>query len=383
MTYFRQIITVIIFSFSFNVCAQSDFEKNIEKNILIDSLSSSPSALISAKVKENYTFFGLASYYNNINYYILENENLDKIHEGKVYRLRKPQWLVVVGHLNVLLIKSKDLLVHLNDSMLIIDNQEILKQSDVIVKIISKSDLSSISPELDFIRYSHLWEPLAWLSKVVESSLVFIHEKSVTNWGLTIIVFAVLLKLLLLPVTLMTVRFQRKVAQLQTLLSPQLVEIKANYNGEEAHNRLMAAHKELSVSPFYTLKPMLGYFIQIPILIAVFNALGEMPQLDGQSFLWIENLAYPDSVGHISFSIPMFGNALSLLPFIMTLVTIYSTVIFKNRHALQVEVKRQKRNLYFMAAAFFVLFYTFPAAMVLYWALANILHMVQQQIIEI
>jgi YidC/Oxa1 family membrane protein insertase len=128
---------------------------------------------------------------------------------------------------------------------------------------------------------------------------------------------------------------------------------------------------------------MLGSLIQIPILIAVFNALGEMPQLDGQSFLWIENLAYPDAMGHLSFAIPMFGDTISLLPFIMTIVTLYSTIIFQNRHAAEVDVKRQKRNLYLMAAAFFVLFYPFPAVMVLYWVLANILQTIQQQIIKI
>jgi YidC/Oxa1 family membrane protein insertase len=145
----------------------------------------------------------------------------------------------------------------------------------------------------------------------------------------------------------------------------------------------MNAHKELGVSPFYTLKPMLGSLIQVPILIAVFNALGEMPQLDGESFLWIENLAYPDSIGHLPFAIPMFGDTISLLPFIMTAVTLYSTIIFRNRHAPEAEVKSQKRNLYLMAGAFFILFYPFPAAMVLYWTLANMLQTIQQQVIKI
>ena len=181
----------------------------------------------------------------------------------------------------------------------------------------------------------------------------------------------------------MTVHFQRRVSKVQAQLAPRLADIKANYDGEDAHNRLMAAHKELGVSPFYTLKPMLGSLIQIPILIAVFNAFGEMPQLGGQSFLWIENLAYPDSIGHLPFAIPMFGANISLLPFIMTAVTLFSTIIFSNRHAPEAEVNRQKRNLYFMAGAFFVLFYPFPAAMVLYWTLANILQTIQQQVIRI
>ncbi|MEO1895031.1 MAG: YidC/Oxa1 family membrane protein insertase [Methylococcales bacterium] len=100
-------------------------------------------------------------------------------------------------------------------------------------------------------------------------------------------------------------------------------------------------------------------------------------------FLWIDNLAYPDAIGYLLFTTPMLGNTISLLSYIMMAVTLYSTVIFQNRHASEAEMKRQKRNFYLMAAAFFFLFYPFPAVMVLYWALANIFHTVQQQIIKI
>jgi len=123
------------------------------------------------------------------------------------------------------------------------------------------------------------------LSKLIESILVLIQTYIVSSWGAVIIVFAILLKLLLLPVGIMTTNFQRKVSQIQSSLAPKLSDIKANYDGEEAHNRFMIAHKELGVSPFYALKPMLGLFIQLPIMIAVFNTLGEMSQFAGQSFL--------------------------------------------------------------------------------------------------
>jgi len=68
--------------------------------------------------------------------------------------------------------------------------------------------------------------------------------------------------------------------------------------------------------------------------------------------LWIDNLAYPDAIGYLLFTTPMLGNTISLLPYIMMAVTLYSTVIFQNRHASEAEMKRQKRNLYLMAAAF-------------------------------
>lgn len=352
-------------------------------NKLVKALITSSAALISKRVQENYTFYGLASYYNNVNYYVIERDNLRRINDDGVIVLGQAQWLAAVGRFNVLLIQADGLSVDINNSSLTINNPKRLSQSSSFIKIVTKPELSLITPVLEKIRYVHLWEPLAWLAKMVESSLEAIQTYIVSSWGMVIIVFAVQLKLLLLPVGIMTTGFQRKVSKVHAQLAPKLAGIKANYDGEEAHNRLMAAHRELGISPFYTLKPILGSFIQIPILIAVFNALGEMPQLDGQSFLWIRNLAYPDAIGHLLFSIPMFGNTISLLPFLMTVITLFSTVIFQNRHAPEAELKRQKRNLYFMATAFFVLFYPFPAVMVLYWTLANILQTIQQQFIKI
>ncbi len=339
--------------------------------------------LSSKLMSRDYIFHGLASYYNTIHYYIVENNKVRRINEGEVIELNLAQWLAATTRFNVLLIKSSGLIVELNKSDLLFSNPEVMDNSLSIAKFVTKSKLSDISPELDQLRYTHLWQPLAALAKLVESALIMIQTHMASNWGLTIVIFSILLKFLLLPIDIMTACFQRRVNQVKAQLTPELVKIKAEHDGEVAHNRLMKIHKDLGVSPFYTLKPMLGALIQIPILIAVFNALAEMPQLNGQSFLWIKNLAYPDSVGHFSFTIPMLGDTISLLPFIMTVATLYSTIIFQNLHAAEVELKRQKRNLYLMAAAFFVLFYPFPAAMVLYWTLANIFQAVQQHIIKI
>ena len=249
-----------------------------------------------------------------------------------------------------------------------------------IIQISSTKDkLGSISPELNQIRYQHLWAPLSELSKVIELSLNFINKYISNSWGFTVILFAIILKILVLPVSIMTARLTRNVNQKRTQLEPKLTDIKSRYDGEEAHNKIMEAHNELGISPFYSLKPMLGSFIQIPILIAVFNALGEMPQFSGESLFWIEDLAYPDSIMHSILTIPMFGNTLNLLPFLMTIITIYSTITFKNNYVSLNEVKKQKRRLYSMAIVFFVLFYPFPSVMVLYWALANILDFIERQ----
>jgi len=342
-------------------------------------------AIIDNQIVEKTTFYGLASYYNNVNFYILNEKGLASIEPHVQTLLEENDYLVAVGRFKTLLVKAKELSfqVDYDNHSITVENPELLDVVNTKIEVIAKPDLKASNPLFDQIRYHHLWAPLAWLAKVMESSVAFVHNHIASNWGWAIIIFGILLKIILLPAGILTTKYQRKVSQVKTALEPKLAEIKANFDGEEAHHKIMAAHKELGVSPFYTLKPMLGSFIQIPVLIAVFNALGEMPLLNHQAFLWIDNLAFPDSIAQLPFTLPLFGHTLSLLPAIMTLVTIFSTIIFKNKFASTKELKSQKVKLYLMAFAFFVLFYPFPAAMVLYWALANILQTIQQQIIKI
>ena len=374
-----KIITIVFWAYIFlgmgtvNAASSNDLKQTFKTGTM---------TLITERVQEHHTFYGLAFYYNEVLYYLVDNDKIEMIKEDEEITMQPSQWLAAVGRFNVLLVKAPGLKVHLTDRKLEIDDAGALDNPDALVKLTMKPELASIAPELDQIRYAHLWGPFAWLAKGIEAILVAIQRHIASNWGVVIIIFSLLIKLLLFPVGRMTSRIQESVSKAQSTLAPKLAEIKANYDGEEAHNRLMAAHKEVGVSPFYTLKPMLGTFIQVPFWIAAFNALGEMPQLVGQSFLWINDLAYPDAIAQLPFTIPMFGNTVNLLPFIMTVVTIYSTLIFQDKYALAADSQRQKRKLYWMALIFFILFYPFPAAMVLYWTLNNILHTVQQQVVK-
>jgi len=328
-----------------------------------------------------HVFYGLASYYNKVNYFLVDPNSVISLNNDAPVSLKHDQWLILSSRHVVLAIKATGLTVELINGKLDLNFRYIT--SIPFIKNIRKDRLFNVAPELNKIRYNHLWPPLAFLSKATESALVLIQKNIVNSWGWAVVIFACLLKLLLLPIGVITLKLQLTVSQVQAKLAPKVDAIKATCDGEEAHNRMMAVHKELGVSPFYTLKPLFGSLIQIPILIAVFNALGEMPQFNHQSFFWIENLAYPDVIGYFPITLFMFGNAISILPFIMTAITLYSTIIFNNQYATKSEAKRQQRNLYLMAAAFFILFYPFPSVMVLYWALANVLQTVQQQWIKV
>ena len=326
-------------------------------------------------MQERHNFSGLASYYDDVDFYIVGKSVFQSLDSPETVELTKGTWLAVSGRFDVLLVDSPGRGVQLSEWDGTLDG--FLAQVELYqVRIVRKCDLYAMAPELDQLRYAHLWAPLSWLAKVVEYTLTLIFAYTANSWGLTIVLLSILLKVVLTPVHIAVACMQDKVGRIRSVLAPRIEEIRANYDGEEAHNRIMAAHGALGITPFYSLKPLLGVLVQIPIWIAVFNALGEMPHLAGQSFLWIDDLAYPDAIAEMPFSVPLFGATVHLLPLVMTGIACLSAWTFRNDQWSKVEGARQRRSLYGMAILFLFLFYPFPSAMVLYWTLNNLLSFV-------
>jgi YidC/Oxa1 family membrane protein insertase len=202
-------------------------------------------------------------------------------------------------------------------------------------------------------------------------------ESLVGHIGVAIILLSLAVKVLMSPLTHIADRLQDSVNRTQALLQPQLDAIKRGYKGEEAHNLTLAVYKEHGVHPLYPLKSLVGFMIQIPIFIAAFDMLGENVALDEASFLWVADLAKPDRWVALPMVLPFFGGHLNLLPFLMTGVTVLTSWVQADPSLTPDLLQRQRQRLYLMAAAFFLLFYTFPAGMVLYWTTNNVLHLMK------
>ncbi|MCK6370421.1 MAG: YidC/Oxa1 family membrane protein insertase, partial [Gammaproteobacteria bacterium] len=75
-----------------------------------------------------------------------------------------------------------------------------------------------------------------------------------------------------------------------------------------------------------------------------------------------------------------FGADFNLLPLVMTALTVVSAFVQRDDSLSAELLKKQQRQLYLMAAGFFLLFYTFPAGMVLYWTANNAWHLLKLQL---
>jgi membrane protein insertase Oxa1/YidC/SpoIIIJ len=93
----------------------------------------------------------------------------------------------------------------------------------------------------------------------------------------------------------------------------------------------------------------------------------------GVSFLWIGDLSRPDAVGHLPFELPFFGAGINVLPFLMTGLSFLASMLHRSPAQHPDLRRKQLRNMLLLAAAFFVLFYTFPSGMVLYWTTNNLI----------
>ena len=239
--------------------------------------------------------------------------------------------------------------------------------------------LTQADPALEELLFSGLW---SWL-RALSFALLFLLRGLTAllgHPGVAIVALAVSVKLLLLPLTAVAERLQEQVNATQARLQPGIDAIKAAHRGEERARRTLALYRGEGVHPLYTLKSLLGLLIQLPVFIAVFDMLAEDFDLYRVSFLWISDLSRPDELLRLPMCPPFFGCHLNLLPFVMSGVSLAALLRFHSPVLTPPLVRRQRRNLMGMTLLFFLLFYTFPAGMVLYWTSTNFFQLARQEL---
>jgi len=241
---------------------------------------------------------------------------------------------------------------------------------------VERSALAEVDELLPDLMYAGLWFWLRWICIFLAAFLGWI-QSIVLCWGLAIMLLSVGVGFMMLPLSRMADRLQQQVNSTEARLAPELARIKSGFKGEQQSNKIMALYKSEGVHPLYSLKSLLGVAIVIPVFIGAFDMLAENIHLMNTSFLWIDDLSRPDNFMHMRFDLPFFGSGFNLLPFLMTGLSIRASLLHKPL-ALQAELRqKQVRNMILLAAAFFVLFYTFPAGMVLYWTTNNLISIVK------
>jgi YidC/Oxa1 family membrane protein insertase len=236
--------------------------------------------------------------------------------------------------------------------------------------------LKNADSNLARLLYAGLWFWLRWICLGLFHLLAGI-KLLIPSWGIAIMVMSLAVNILMLPLSRIADRFQQQVNETEARLAPELNRIKKNFKGEEQAAKILALYKTERVHPLYSLKSLMGVAVVIPVFIGAFDMLAENIHLLNTGFLWISDLSHPDDLFRMPFRLPFFGAEFNLLPFLMTGLSFTASMLHKPL-ALDAELRgKQVRNMLLLAVAFFVLFYTFPAGMVLYWTTNNLISVIK------
>jgi len=233
--------------------------------------------------------------------------------------------------------------------------------------------LSDYKIGLNKLVLSHGWYERTFrvISLPIVSLLKFIYL-FVPNYGVVIIIFSILIKILVYPLTKKSYRSMKEMSKLQ----PLLLELKEKYKGDPQRyqKETMKLYKEHGVNPMGGCLPIL---LQLPLLAALFTVFRSTIQLRGASFIpgWIDDLSRADTIFTLPFSLPFYGNQFNVLPILMTVsMIIQSKMTMKD--------PKQKAMIYIMPIFMLFLFNQFPSGLNLYYTLFNIWTILQQKFID-
>ncbi len=229
----------------------------------------------------------------------------------------------------------------------------------------------------DMIDYG--WDAFEWMTRPL-AKFIFIPTftflaKFLPNYGLVIIVFAILLKLLLFPLTRSSYRSMARMRELQ----PKLEAIKEKYGDDpqKQQQAMMKMYKETGVNPLGGCMPML---LQYPIIIALWQYLQQAIQIRQQGFLWANDLSAPDVILNLPFTIPFYGDFVAGFTILMGVSMIVQMRIQQGSAATS--NPQMKMFMYIMPLFIFVIFNRFPSGLSLYYLIYNIVTAVQQKFIN-
>lgn len=190
----------------------------------------------------------------------------------------------------------------------------------------------------------------------------------IPNYGLVIVIFSILVKIVLHPLTKKSYQSMQEMQRIQ----PEMTRLREKYanDPQKMNMEMMKLYKDHGVNPMGGCLPML---LQMPLLYALFIVFRSTIELRQAPFFgWISDLSAPDSIYTLPFSIPLYGNLVCVLPIVMG-----ATMLIQQ--AMTMKDPKQKALVYMMPIIMTLAFNTFPSGLNLYYTLFNVWSILQQK----
>ena len=221
---------------------------------------------------------------------------------------------------------------------------------------------------LDFI-YTVFIAPLEYWMKIV---LVWGHGVCEGNWGWAIVFMSLVVNTVILPIYMKAESWQEEEQRIRLGFEAKEAMIKRAFKGQERFAMISTMRRQAGYTAFLSMRSSVGFFLQIPFFFAAYHFLSHFEPLLGVSFLGLSDLGKPDEAIRI-------GNfAINVMPILMTVINVGSALIYTKNLA-----KRDKIQLYAMAALFLVLLYDAASGLVLYWTCNNIYSLLKNIVYDV
>ena len=214
-----------------------------------------------------------------------------------------------------------------------------------------QDELSKLAPGLD------LTVDYGWLTVIAKPLFWFLQwlHGWVGNWGVAIIILTVIIKALFYPLSAASYRSMAKMR----VMAPRMQKMKEQYGDDRQrmNQAMMELYKTEKINPLGGCLPII---VQIPVFIALYWVLLASVELRQAPFaLWIKDLSAPD-------------------PYFVLPVLMGATMIFQTYLNPEPPDPVQAKIMKIMPIAFSIFFFFFPAGLVLYWLVNNVLSIAQQ-----
>ena len=206
-----------------------------------------------------------------------------------------------------------------------------------------------------------LTDPLQKFFFLIHGGIHTLIPNNNLSYGLTIIIFTVIIRLILLPLSIKQIKSTAKMSAIQ----PEMKKVQAKHKSDpqKAQQEVMKLYKENGVNPMGGCLPML---IQMPILFALYAVFQKL-EMHGAGFLWMNDLTKPDPI--------------YILPILSTVTTYFSSKLMQPPG--DGAQSKQTSTMNTMMAIFMgFMSLKFKGALVLYWVINNIVQVVQTLIIN-
>ena len=225
------------------------------------------------------------------------------------------------------------------------------------------------------------WGIFGWVNRWCVIPVFDFLRNYIGSFGIIILILVILVKLVISPLTYKSYVSMAKMR----LIKPQVDELNKKYPKKEdamkKQQATMELYKKAGINPMGGCIPML---IQLPILIAMFRFFPASIELRDQSFLWADDLSSYDSIVNLPFSIPFYGDHVSLFALLMAVSLFgYSYFNYQQTASSQPQMAGMKFMMVYMMPIMMLLWFnSYSSGLCYYYLLSNLFTIGQTLVIR-